>query len=1067
MSEATGNSNLSSKRAAVTGLLGVFASNSVAANLLMVLFLVGGLIAGLQLRSEVFPTIDENMIRVSVSYPGATPSEIAEGITRRVEEAVFGIEGVDRVLSTASENNGVVNIELKEFADKVKVRDDVESAIERLSRFPPEDAEQPKIEAVESLSGVMSLVVTSDGTEADVKRGAELLEEGLLALPEVSLVSLDGVRGYEIAIEVSDQTLHEYSLTLGQIATAIRANSLNLSSGEIRTESGDLLIRTNQKRNWGEEFKDVVIRALPDGSVLRVEDVATIRDGFVEDSLYNEYNGRPAAFVRVFKSDDDSVIDIADAIRNALPSIVLPPNTAVEILSDDTEILEARRDLMVRNGVLGFSLVVLFLVFMLDLRLAIWVAMGVPISFLGAFLFFESLGVTINMVSLFGLIIVLGIVVDDAIVVGENIGSEQERGLRGVAAALSGARGVFAPVMVGVVSTMAAFAPLLFVTGTFGQILGVIPLVVITVLIISLIEVFLILPSHLSHVGKWSRGPLSKIQEYVRAKLQYVRDEWFIPALTFAIRFRYSTLTFGLVFLLAAASLLQFGIVRFIFFPTIEADSTGVQIEFPVGTPFEITMAAAVRAKEAALEVNSESEYSAVKSISMTVGGRASEQRGPGPGGPIELRSNFAQLTLQLNPEPLRKLSAEEITRRWRTATGTISGADYVSFSSGFFGDSNTIEYELSHADEAKLQDAVDFVMDGFSGTPGIAETWNSVDIGKRQFDIELTAAGEAAGFTPAGVARELRHSFFGEEVHRIQRGREELKVMVRNPKSERSSSSDFYDARIHLPDGTEVPLSTVAVVKQNRSLSTIDRIDGRRVITVSGRVDTSVRTPTEVSSYVEENVIAPLQQRNPYLKVAEAGFSREQADDMRALGQLAIVALMLIFILLASQLKSYSLPLIVLAAVPFGAAGAIVGHLLLGYTLSFISVFGMIALSGVVVNDSIVLIDLYNRNRKERGMTSTEAVIEAARGRFRAIFLTTATTALGLTPMLFESSIQAQFMIPMAVSLATGIVFASFVILFLVPCLVSVRADVWKGIGRLERFERDLIENAPIEQAV
>lgn len=1055
-----------SARTAATGVLGFFAGNSVAANLLMVLFLVGGLIMGLQLRSEVLPTVDENMIRVSVSYPGATPTEIEEGITRRVEEAVFGIDGVDRVLSTAAENSGVVNIELKEFANKDKVRDDVESAIERLSRFPPDDAEQPKIESVESVSGVMSLVVTSDGTEAEVKRGAELLEEALLALPEVSLVSLDGVRGYEIAIEVSDQTLHQYSLTLNQIAAAIRANSLNLSSGEIRTRSGDLLIRTNQKRNWGEEFKDVVIRALPDGSVLRVSDVATIRDGFVEESLYNEYNGKPAAFVRVYKSDDENVLDIARAVRKALPSITLPPNMHVAVRSDETEILAARQDLMIRNGVLGFSLVVLFLVFMLDLRLAIWVAMGVPISFLGAFLFFESLDVTINMVSLFGLIIVLGIVVDDAIVVGENIGSEQEKGLRGVAAALSGVRGVFAPVMVGVVTTMAAFAPLLFVTGTFGQLLGVIPLVVITVLIISLVEVFLILPSHLSHVGRWSHGPLRDIQEYVRAKLQFVRDNWFVPALSYAIRLRYLTVTLGLVFFLAAAALLYFGIVRFIFFPNIEADSTDVQIEFPVGTPFDVTMAAAARAKLAALKVNAATDHSAVKSISMTVGGRTTEQRGPGPGGPIELRSNVAQLTLQLNPEPLRKLSAEEITRQWRTATGTIAGADHVSFSSGFFDESNTIEYELSHADETRLQDSLEFVMDGFNRTPGIAETWNSVDIGKWQFDIELTPAGEAAGFTPASVARELRHSFFGEEVHRIQRGREELKVMVRNPKSERSSSSDFYNARIHLPDGTEVPLSTIAVVKRNRSLSTIDRIDGRRVITVSGRLDTAIRTPTEVSSYVEENVIVPLQERFPDLKVTEAGFGREQAEDMRALTQLAIIALLLIFVLLASQLKSYSLPLIVLAAVPFGAAGALVGHLLLGYTLSFISVFGMIALSGVVVNDSIVLIDLYNRLRKENGMNSMEAVVEAARGRFRAIFLTTATTALGLTPMLFESSIQAQFMIPMAVSLATGIVFASFVILFLVPCLVMIRADVWKLVGRLERFERDRIDNAPVEAA-
>ena len=1063
MSDVGASSSVLSARPEVSGVLGFFASNSVAANLLMVLFLVGGLIAGLQLRSELFPTIDRNIIRITVAYPGATPSEVEEGITRRVEEAVSGIDGVERVRSTASENNGVINLELRDFADDEAVRDDVENAMDRITRFPPADAEQPEVESVETVSGVMTLVVTSEGTETDVKRGAELLKDALLTLEEVSLVSLDGVRGYEIAIEVGFQELDQYGLTLGQVAAAIRANSLNLSSGELRTKSGDLLIRTNQKRNWGDEFKDVVVRALPDGSVLKVSDIATVRDGFVEDSLYNEYNGKPAAFVRVFKTDEDNVIDVADAIKAELPNIVMPPNTSVAVLSDETSVLKARQGLMVRNGVLGFSLVVLFLVLMLDLRLAIWVAMGVPISFLGAFLFFDTLGVTVNMVSLFGLILVLGIVVDDAIVVGESIGNEQERGLHGVAASMAGVRRVFAPVLVGVTTTMAAFAPLLFATGMFGQLLGVVPVVVIAVLIISLIEVFLILPAHLSHERKLSHRPLSDVQEYIRKKLTHVRDEWIIPMVSVAIRVRYLSLLAALCFLVLALALLQFGLVRFIFFPTIESDETSVSLGYPVGTPFETTMVAARQVKQAALRVNEESGNTAVKNISMTVGGRAVSEPGPGSEGEIQLMSHVASVNVQLNPEPLRKLSAEEFARQWRQQTGTISGTEYVSFSAGLFDDQNTVEYEMSHEDEVKLQQAVDFAIDGFKNTDGIAEVTDSVNIGKRQFDIELTSAGKAAGFTPEMVARQLRQSFFGEEVHRIQRRHEELNVMVRYPKSERLNASDFYNMRIQLPDGMEVPLSTVAVVNQSRSFSSIDRVDGQRVVIVSGLVDTAVRTPNEVLAHIEENVIGELRERYPHLRVGPTGFSQEQSEDMGSIVQLGMFAMLLIFILLASQLKSYTLPLIVLAAVPFGAAGAVLGHLLLGYTLSFISVFGMIALSGVVVNDSIVLIDLYNRLRQEGGMSPQEAIIEATRGRFRAIFLTTVTTTLGLTPMLFEQSIQAQFIIPMAVSLATGIVFASVVILFLVPCLVMIRFDIGQLLGRLSPNGR----NSTSEQAL
>ncbi|XOV89207.1 MAG: efflux RND transporter permease subunit [Pseudomonadota bacterium] len=1026
-----------------TGLIAYFAQNPVAANLVMVVLLVGGLLSGLGLTAQVFPTIDPGIITVSVAYPGATPTEVEEGITRRVEEAVFGIDGVDRVLSRASENLGSVTIELKDFVDEARVRDDVETAIEQLSDFPPEEAEQPKIVRAETISDVLTIVVSSERTEAELRRGAELIEQELLALPTVSLVSLVGARDYEISIEVSEDSLRRYSLTIADIAAAVRRSSLNLSSGEIRTEAGDLLLRTNSKRVRGEEFDNIVVRAEPDGSVLRLRDVATVRDAFAEVDLINEFNGRQSLFIRVQKSEAEDALVIAGDIKAFLAGYVPPEGVDLTIWDDQTEVLEDRVSLLLRNGMLGFGLVFLFLVVMLDLRLALWVAMGVPISFLGAFLFFDFFDININMVSLFALIIVLGIVVDDAVVVGENIIAEQEHGKTGYEAALDGVSGVFGPVMVGVLTTMAAFAPLLFVTGQFGQILGAVPIVVILVLAMSLVEAFFILPAHLAHGGSWSRWPLDAFQRWVARGVEAFRHDFLAPAIRQAVRHRYLTLGGSIVILVLSFSLVTSGAVRFIFFPTLEADSIRATIEFPVGTPFSVTRAAAEKMTAAANKVNADLGGKSFESISVTIGGQTRTGGGPGGGSGLSIASHLASVQIQLGPEPPRTQSAKALERLWRLEVGEIPGAERVSYVADFFRGGADVEFELSHQDSEVLDRAVAMMKDSYSAIPSMYEIQDSNSEGKRQFDIELTPVGEAAGLAPADVARQLRRNFFGEEVQRIQRGREEVKVMVRYPQNERQSTEDFYNARIRLADGTEAPLSVVARVKESRSLSSINRVNGLRIVSVSGQVDEALATPTEVNSAILQNVVPELKAAFPGLQVIQSGVGREQSEDLASLSRLALVALLIIFAMIASQLRSYSQPLIILTAVPFGAAGALIGHYLLGYNLSFISIFGIVALSGVVVNDSLVLIDRYNKLRLETGMSPEDAITEAARRRFRAIFLTTATTALGLTPMLFETSTQAQFLIPMAVSLATGIVFASVVILFLIPALVVIREDM------------------------
>lgn len=1036
------------------GPMGFFARNAVAANLLMAVFLLGGFWMATNLNSAVFPTIKPGLVTVNVPYPGATPSEVEEGITRRVEEAVSGIQGVYRVRSVASEGRGSINVELTDFADENEVYEDVKSAVDRLVDFPPQRAEEAEVTIVESVSSVMQLVVSGPVPEAELRNAAEFLQDALLDLDGVSLVTLDGARAYEISIEISERTLRQYGLTLEQVANRIRQYSVNLSAGEIKSNAGDLLIRTNKKLMTGAEFESIPIQALPNGTTLLLRDIAVVRDAFVDDQLRNEFNGKPAIFVQVSRSDSEDVLKIAEIVKSNLDGIVIPYDVDIEIFQDQSHVLEQRIDLLVRNGILGFTLVVTFLVLMLDLKLAIWVAMGVPISFLGAMIFFAPLGVEITMVSLFGLIMVLGVVVDDAIVVGENIGAVHETGLRGVGASIAGAKGVFSPVSIGVLTSMAAFAPLLFATGTFGQILGAVPLVVITVLVISMIEVFLILPAHLSHEGYWSRWPLSSLQSLIASGVASFRDRALVPAAAWAIKRRYMTLFLAIAFLVVCGSLLGTNTVRFLFFPEIESDSVSANLTYPVGTPYNATEAGAEQLRNAILRVNEAAGNTEIQSLSMVVGGGLQLAGGPGGPGGVSQSSNQAQVILELADESTRQNSSQEIERLWRSEVGTIPGADSLQFASSFIGGSN-MAYQLSHRDSDVLLQAVDTLKARLAEVEALVQITDDFDLGKRQFDIELTLAGEAAGLTNLDISRQLRQSYFGEEIQRIQRNRNEVKVMVRFPADERSSTRDFVNSRIRLNDGTEVPLFTVARIDENRSFSSITRIDGRRVVEVNARIDSALRTPNQVIAEVNETVLPALTTEFPRLFVREAGFAQEQAEDFIQLGLLALSSILLMYILLASQLRNYSMPFTVLSAIPFGAGGAIVGHWLLGFDLSFVSIFGIIALSGIVVNNSLVLTDLFLRLRAA-GIEFEAAITEAVRGRFRAVFLTTATTALGLMPMLFETSMQAQFLIPMAVSLATGTVFAAVTTLFIVPSLIQIRKDI-KTLVRMRDDTADL----------
>jgi multidrug efflux pump subunit AcrB len=1045
------------------GLIAWFIRNPVAANLLMIVLLVGGALSAGQLQSQVFPTISPGTVTVTVPFPGATPAEVEEGITRRVEEAVLGIDGVKRVTSTASESVGIVTIETNDFADRQLVKDDIESAVDRLSDFPPANAEKPVVVAPKPTGGVVTLAMVGDVGERALRRAAEQLERDLLTEPGVSLVDIEGARDYEIPIEVSETNLRRYGLSFDEVARAVRASSLDLAGGSISSASGEILLRTNQKRQNGEAFASIVVRTLPNGSVVTLGDIANIRDGFVRTSLANLYNGRPAVFVKVTRAEAEDVLDVKAAVDRLLADYTPPAGIELIEFADETQLLRERVSLLLRNGLFGFALVFLFLVLMLDLKLATWVSMGIATAFMGGFLVFGALGVTITMVSLFGLIIVLGLVVDDAIVIGENIDAERRSGVGGEAAAFRGARGVLAPVIVGVATSIAAFAPLLFTGGTFADITRAIPLVVISVLLVSMLEAFCILPSHLAHGSPtWSTGLLLTIQTRIADLLARFSDRVITPGVAFAVRWRYATLGSALAFLIVCLGLVQGGLVRFVFFPQIEGNSMSVSVTMPDGTPFERTEAAVRQLVDNAYVVadraREERGEELFLSVTSTVGGVANRGGGPGAQTGFSAAENSGQVQIELTPFGERRMPAAEIEREWRALVGKIEGAERVSFLSSFANFGDDVSFELAHQDETSLIAAADAMKARLSSIEGLNQVEDDFDLGKRQLVFELTAAGQAAGLRPADVATQVRQGFFGEEVQRIQRGREEVRVYVRYPESTRSEIDSLDEFRVTLPDGGRAPLLTVATVTESRAYSSIRRVDGRRIVIVSGDVDEAVATPNDVNALILDEVMPALESEFPGLRWVQAGATRDQNEDLSAIGSAFIVVLLVIFAMLATQLRSYVQPIAILISIPLGVAGAILGHLVLGFPLSFVSIFGIVALSGVAVNASVVLVDLYNQNRAA-GLQPVEAATAASARRFRPILLTTLTTALGLAPLLFETSPQAQFLIPMGVSLGFGILISGFMVLFVTPAVTVIIEDL-RGASK-EDVADAALENA------
>ncbi len=1029
------------------GIIYWFIENHVAANILMLLFVVGGIVTVKNMRTETFPSIDPRLVTVSVVYPGASPYEVADSITRRVEEELVGIEGVKRVSSTASEGMGTVNIELVDFADADQVYNDVETAVNSLIDFPPEDAERPIINKVSVTPNVLTLSIHGNVDENFIKYWAETIEDELRQLPGVALTQLRGTRDYQISIEVPENTLRQYGLTLGQISNTVRQFAEDIPAGTIEARQGEILLRVQEKRYTGIEFEDIVVRTLPDGSSLRLGDIATIEDGFEDINLVSKFNNERAAFIDVKRSESEDTLAVADTVKQYIQTVKLPTGLNLTMQQDETIALKDRISLMIRNGIIGFMLVFLILLLFLDLKLAFWTSAAIPISFLGGLLIIGNLGESLNMISLFALIVVLGIVVDDGIVTGESIFEVQEQFPNDPHSAYLGVKQVIAPVTVGVTTTMAAFGPLIFSTGTLGQIIGVIPVVVISILFVSLLEAYFILPTHLAKPTRWSRGIMAKERDRFAESLKSFIEYRVLPLASLAVKWRYATLAAFLGVAIFTAGLVQSGIVRFVFFPQIEGDQITINMKMPLGTSFEITESTMLDIEKEIIEIrdrlDGESQSAVFESISMSVGQVSGAAAGPsGVNFSGQSASHLGQFRIKLVPSDYRQLSAFEIEGLIRGRVQDLPGIETLEFQSSLIGEEADIEIELAHPDEDQLNAAAEALTAEMKKIPGTKEVTDTFELGKTEYVFKLDAQGLAVGLTPSELGRQLRAAFFGLEAQRFQRGRSEMIVYVRYPKAERESLAALNDMRIRLPNGDEVPLSNIATVIEQRGYSQIQTVDGRRIVSVMGDADIEVTTPNEIIAYLQTNVLPDLTTRYQGLTYSFEGESREQSEDLASLSRNMVIALMLIYILLGAQLQSYVQPFVIMSAIPFGIVGAILGHLALGYDLTFISMFGGVALTGVVVNDSVVLVDYLNKHLRD-GATLTESALLAVKRRFRPILLTTFSTSLGLLPILLETSMQARFLIPMVVSLATGILFSTLVILFLVPCLVIIVEDI------------------------
>jgi multidrug efflux pump subunit AcrB len=1014
------------------GAIAYMARNSVAANLLMLILIGGGIWTMFNIQKEVFPQFQLDIVEVSVVYPGAAPTEVEMGILMPVEDAIRSVEGIKEITSTAREGSGTVLIELVTGVNRMKAFQEIDQAVNRIRTFP-DDIEEPEVQLQTQQRDVMEIVLYGGSDIWTLRVLAERLRDVLRNNEGITQVEIGNVPDYVTHVEIPRHRLREYNLTLGEVSRIIVESSEDIPAGSVDTESGEILLRMKERKQWAEEFAKIELIPSESGASVTLADIAEITDGFEETGFHGQFNQQLAVSLQIFRVGKQSPLEIETTVNEILSEFEssLPPGISYRIDSNQAEDYRERLSLLTENGLIAIIIVLLILSLYLEYRLAFWVMMGMSISFIGGILFLPFLGISINMISMFGFLVVLGIVVDDAIVVGENIFEYRQQGMGVMKAAIKGTKDIARPVVFSIITNIIAFIPLLFIPGTTGKFWWPLPAVVIVVLLVSLVEALFILPAHLGHVSK-NPVKLKAIQYFERFQRWFARgfdrfmEGYYRPFLETSLRHRYITLSIAISLFVIVGGYGYSDHMGIIMMPEVSADEIEAGVTLPVSTTIDQAAKVANEITQSTQRMFEEHNlYEVAEGIKTNVRGQ-----------------NFIDVEIVMKPPDQREMTAQEVIELWRDEIGDIEGVDQITFEaeSGPGGYQQDISVDISHSDIEVLEKASQAFftqMEEFEATRDVNDNYNK---GKTQYDFRLLPEGRSLGLTPGDVGRQLRNAFYGALSMRQMRETNEIEVRVKLPLEERKDIYHLEDLTIRTPDGTEVPLLDVVSLEQGEAFTTINRRDGRRVVTVGMDVEPA-NAVTRVLRSVQEEVLPQLRNDYPGITWTFQGSQAEMRESTQVLWSGFAMALLIIYALLAIAFRNYYQPLIVMTSIPFGIIGAVIGHILLGYDLSLISLMGVIALSGVVVNDSLIMIDFANRQRGE--MSVFDAIHEAGLRRFRPIILTTLTTFGGLTPIILERSMQAQYLIPMAISLGFGIVFATSIILVLVPSLYMILEDL------------------------
>lgn len=1033
------------------GIIAWFVRNSVAANLLMAFIIMAGLVSAWTIKKKIFPDFDINTIRVDVPYPGAGPDDIEQGVVLKLEETVRDISGIKKVVAIAREGIGRLYLEVATGFDVDTVYDDVKVAVEGLGSLP-EKSEQPVIAKLQQEKMVLFVSLYGDMDRLSLQRLAQQVHGELLALPQVSKATIMGERRLEIALEVSEGKLRQYGLTFAELAAQLRRSSVDIAGGAIRTPEGDISVKVRGQAYTGVAFADFVVRTGQDGSRLRLGDIARIRDGFEEDQAVVRFNGKNAVSIQIQSEGRQSDIDTARAVRQYLEKRQdsLPLGVSVDTWADISYYLQGRMTMMLENMVYGAFLVFMVLSLFLRLQVAFWVVVGIPVCFLGALWLMPQgpMPVSINLISLFAFILVLGVIVDDAIIIGESVCTEVDRNGHSLASIMAGVRRVVVPATFGVLTTMAVFLPVLFVEGQGAPFFESIGVVVILCLFFSLVESKLILPAHLAGMkpagAAASGGAFIRFQQGFNLGLKRFVQNIYRPLLRRAIDNRYITLSLFLGLLILTLGLAKSPLVRFVFFPKLPSDFIEVSLTMNAGASLTERNNAIDRVEQALFRLDQDYQK-------QYTGGALLDSLFVRSRGDLE-----GVMVAELVKSERRGMDAFEVVAQWRRYAGDIPGVEKINFSaSTHAGGSKPVYFRLSGTDYRQLSQAARELAEKLAGYDGVFDVENTAEAPVSELTLGIRPEGQALGLTLADLGTQLRQGLYGEEVQRVQRGQEEVRVMLRYPRDERNDLGDLDRIRIRTADGSEVPFNEVARVKSGEGASLIRRTNGMRSVAVMAEVDTRRIEPDAIISDIEATVLPALYARYPGVSSGLDGASLEQKNLIQQLVIAGIMALFLVYALIAIPLRSYLQPVVIMAIIPFGLVGAVIGHILFNIAFSLLSLYGLIALAGVLVNDSLILVDCINQGRRQ-GLEIKDALIKAGCLRFRAIILTSLTTFLGLVPITLESSLQAQIVIPMAVSLAFGILFATVITLFLIPALYIAGLDLrcyfrrlWRGPAR------------------